>query len=153
MNIKEKAVNLFTKDGGDYKPFCRAIRARELCLYVGCSKCPFENKKTFKELINELKQSNLPKRRSLADWEDLFKTHFGKSVPEISKATGIIQQTIHMAIKRLKLVGAVKNSVRRREFWIKLHNDNKDLSVEEISVKTGINKYTINGGFYRNDLR
>jgi len=92
-------------------------------------------------------------KRTKQDWITIFNIHYGKTTREIATVLGITIGGVHEAIKRNKINNALKTPVRRSDDWIKLHNDNKKLSIEEIALKTGINKYTIAGGFYRNDLR
>jgi len=103
---------------------------------------------------SEVLNRHIPsKRRTKDEWELILSDNFGKSVVEIAKAIGVTANCVYAAINKYGFHDKLKNPVRRKEYWVKLHKDNLGLSEGEIAVKEGIPEKTVAGGFYRFDLR
>jgi len=93
------------------------------------------------------------KRRTKLEWIEILNSNHGKTAKEIAIILKISKNGVHAAIKRHRLYKLLKAPVRRKEYWLKVHNDNLDLSYKQISKKLGINLSTLYSGFYVNDIR
>jgi len=102
---------------------------------------------------SEVLSRHIPRKKRTKEGELILSTHFGKTVAEIAKAEGVHGNGVYAAINKYGFHNKLKDPVRRKSFWVKLHNDNLDLSVEKIAEKSGIKEKTVISGFYRYDLR